>query len=100
MDLWHELSGTECAREVELIAAGLRNDQTIRGSRYLANLKLFETLDIGTADAEGYYRASSRNSDEDPLGLLRSAIQTCAAEVFAKQKPKPQFQTSGADWRT
>lgn len=100
MELWHELEGTECAKQVEDIAEALRRDQTVRASRYLRNLKLFECLDIGTANAAGYYTARMRSSDDDPLGLLRSAIQTCAAEVFAKQKPKPQFQTSGADWRT
>lgn len=99
MELWHELEGTECAQEVEAIADGLRRDQKTRASRYLHNLQLFETLAITSADAEGYYRADLRDTDKDPLGLLRSAIQTCAAEVFAKQKPKPQWQTSGADWR-
>lgn len=100
MARWYELEGTELAREVETIAENLRRDQTARSSRYLRNLQLFECLNIGSANPDGYYRATSRISEDDRLGLLRSAIQTCAAEVFAKQKPKPQFQTSGADWRT
>lgn len=100
MARWSELKGTDCARAAEDIADSLRRDQAARKSRYLRNLRLFECLEVGTADAAGYYRANLRDSEDDRLGLLRSAIQTCAAEVFAKQKPKPQFQTSGADWRT
>lgn len=97
---WWELDGDDLAREVESIASGLRTEQRARTTRYLRNLKLFECLDIASADAAGYYRADVRESDEDPLGLLRSAVQTAAAEIYAKQKPKPQFLTSGADWAT
>lgn len=97
---WSDKKGRDLAAEVENIADGLRRDQAIRTTRYLRNLRLFESLDISTADARGYYRADTIASTDDPLGLLRSAVQTCGAEVFAKQKPKPQFQTSGADWRT
>lgn len=100
---WHEQEGVERAREVENIADGLWADQALRRTRYLRNVQLFEVIDIPTADAAGYCRAlggANLAIPSDRLGLIRSGVQTAAAEVFAKQKPKPQFQTSGADWRT
>lgn len=98
---WPELEGTDMAREVESIAEHLWNTQSSRRARYLRNTCLFEGCSLGSYDASGYYTSDMLSvSENDPLGLVRCAIQTGAAEIFAQQKPKPQFQTSGADWKT
>ena len=98
---WYELEDDRMAHEVTSIAEALWSNQSSRRARYLRNQNLFEGCSLNSYDAAGYYTSEMLSvSTEDPLGLIRSAIQTGAAEIFAKQKPKPQFQTSGADWKT
>lgn len=96
---WYELEGAALANEVQNIAEGLWTAQSHRRARYVRNLELFEGVKLGTYGAEGYYRCDFNNrGEEDPSNLIRSACQSAAAEFFAKQKPKPQFLTSGANW--
>lgn len=98
---WHQLEGSAMAHEVRNIADGLWNEQSHRRARYQRNLELFEGVKLGSYDASGYYRVDYRaRGEEDPGNLIRSACQSAAAEFFAKQKPKPQFLTSGAKWTT
>lgn len=96
---WHTLEGSELAHEVTNIAEGLYTEQSARRARYLHNQELFEGCRLGgNYDASGYYTSTMDRLEDDPLGLLRSAVQSGVSEVYGKQKPKPQFQTSGADW--
>jgi hypothetical protein len=101
LERWYRLEGTALANEVRDIADDLWRQQTMRRSRYLHNLQLFEKAALSNYSAAGYYSHDylNRTIDADPLGLIRSAVQTGHAEIYAKQKPKPQFQTSGAEWK-
>ena len=100
MARWHELKGREMANEVADIANDLYQKQSQRRSRYLRNQQLYERVALSSYGAAGYYTADHLGGvDGDKLGLIRSAVQTGHAEIYAKQKPKPQFQTSGAEWK-
>jgi hypothetical protein len=100
MARWHELSGKSLAAEVTDIANDLYAKQSARRSRYLRNQQLYERAALSSYGAAGYYTSDYTGTvDGDPLGLIRSAVQTGHAEIYAKQKPKPQFQTSGAEWK-
>src|SRR5690606_17502355 len=97
---WHEKTGAELAHEVEDLCKQLEEQQKHRRERYIRNLELFEGTPLGAYGASAYYRMSNKALANDPLGLIHSAVETAVAEVYAKQKPKPQVQTSGADWTT
>jgi len=98
---WHQLEGSSLAHEVQNITEGLWTEQASRRTRYQRNLELFEGIRLGSSDAAGYYRCDHKNrGEEDPGNLIRSACQTAAAELYAKQKPKPQFLTNGGVWKT
>lgn len=98
---WYEKEGDELGGEVSRMVDGFRRSQRGRRTRYLYNLSLFEKRRIVGASTdycndEGEFGSWS---EDDRLGLIRSAVQTAVAELYARQKPKPQFQTTGADWR-
>lgn len=99
---WHLLTGAELALAVNNIADALYTDQASRRSRYKRNQSLFEGFPMSAYTAEGYARLPDVGvfDDEDPRRLIRSAVQTARAEIYSKQKPKGQAQTSGADWKT
>jgi hypothetical protein len=99
---WYTLDGKELARAVNNIADVLYRDQQSRRTRYKLNQSLFEGFPMTAYTAEGYTRlpADGVYDDPDPRRLIRSAVQTARAEIYSKQKPKGQAQTSGADWKT
>lgn len=99
---WHTLTGSEMAAAVNNIADTLYRDQSSRRTRYRVNQSLFEGFPMSSYTAEGYSRLPIDGvyDDPDPRRLIRSAIQTARAEIYSKQKPKGQAQTSGADWKT
>lgn len=99
---WYELEGQSKAEAVLRLADQLYSDQSSRRTRYKTNVQLFEKLALANYGADAYYRTDVGGifADQDPRGLIRSAVQTARAEIYSKQKPKGQFQTSGATWKT
>jgi hypothetical protein len=100
---WHEQTGDTLAKTVHGIIDAFRKEQTGRRIRYLHNLSLFEgrrMAGIASADYVSEVGDAGAWYSEDRLRLIRSSVQTAVAEVYARQKPKPQFLTTGADWRT
>jgi hypothetical protein len=95
---WHQLEGQECAQEVMKIASHLEADQQHRRNKALEANRKYHGLELSGLDAASYIKADA--ADELFYPLHNSGVETLVAQIAGRQKPKPQFQTSGADWRT
>lgn len=99
---WAEQEGDELGGTISRTIDHFRRTQRGRVDRYLYNQSLFEGRKL-TGNAGSDYLDHDGDGgewhDADRLRLIRSAVQTAVADVYARQKPKPQFLTSGADWR-
>ncbi len=93
--LWHELEGDQCADALVRTAESLSADAETRRSRYFAAASLYEQRPISneTMGSSGWYSDVLYN-------VSRSGVDTAQAEVASRQRPKPMFLTSGADWKT
>lgn len=105
MDPWFKLKPDEMGREVDLIVDGLKSEQGGRRAEYIRNLELYEGRKMAgyTAHSYAYIQdglENAKNFEGDRLRLVRSAVSTATANIYASQKPKPQFQTQGATWAT
>lgn len=96
-DPWYTLPKKEMAVEVDAIVQDLKKEQEGRRIRYVRNLERFERRHMSGFGADAYF-SSTEWEDSDRLGLIRSAVTSAVAEIYAPQKPKPQFQTLGASW--
>ncbi len=95
-DLWYDLEGdTAAERVVDICDALGRDDGEIRRARYFAATALYEQRGISdeTMRAVGW-------DDSCLYNVSRSAADTAQAEIAARQRPKPMYLTTGADWRT
>lgn len=87
--------GPAVARMVEKF----KTEQAGRRTRYKRNLELYERRQLKGYTAGNYYATDEGGEfDRDRMGLVRSAVGTAVSAIYAPQKPKPQFQTSGATW--
>lgn len=93
---WWELEGDELANEVVRIADALESDQEHRRSRAQNAISVYENRRLNRLSA-GAYSASTEKFLRLPL--CRSLCDTVLAEIAGRQRPKPQFMTSGADWQ-
>lgn len=86
--------------EVQRLVDGYKNSQAGRRSRYIKNLELFEGRSLNGYSAHTYYESeySDQPFSRDRLRLVRSACASAVSNIYAVQKPKPQFQTLGATW--
>lgn len=105
MEPWFKLKTEEMGKEVELIVDGLKSEQGGRRAEYIANLEKYEGRKMQgyTAHAYAYIQEGlerAKSFEGDRLRLVRSAVSTATATLYASQKPKPQFQTQGATWAT
>ena len=95
---------SEQAMAVQSLISGYKTSQSGRRETYVANLECFEKRIMRGYGAHAYYEAKGRTYNQERLGLLRSAVSSAVssavANIYAPQKPKPQFQTLGADWAT
>jgi hypothetical protein len=94
---WHQLENAECANEVLKIAENLEADQQCRRNKALECIRLYHGLELEGLGAASYLKAEA--SDELFYPLHNSGVETLVAQIGGRQKPKPQFQTSGAQWR-
>ena len=103
---WHELDDAEMGQAIARLIDGYRTEQSGRRARYTRNLKLYEGRAMQGYTAHAYAgdesEASLNSSDFelDRKRLIRSAVSTAVANIYAPQKPKPQFQTLGSTWAT
>lgn len=99
---WAEQEGDELGGTISRTVDHFRRSQRGRVDRYLYNQSLFEGRRLTGNPTSDYLAADGESGEwtnQDRLRLIRSAVQTAVADVYARQKPKPQFLTSGADWR-
>lgn len=98
---WHELGEKAMGEEVHNLLEGYKKEQSGRRSRYIRNLELYEGRSMGGYSAHAYAGSDADDYDDpDRLRLIRSAVESAVASIYAPQKPKPQFQTLGATWAT
>ena len=96
---WHTLKRSEMGPAVQRLVEHFKKEQAGRRTRYKRNLELYERRSMNGHTAHGYFDADTGESfDRDRLGLIRSAVSTAVSNIYAPQKPKPQFQTTGASW--
>src|SRR5688500_2239382 len=92
----HEIGGA-----VHQLVEVFKRTQSGRRNNYTPNLELYERRSFAGYTAYDYDDYSTnREFNSDRLGLVRSAVESAVASVYAPQKPKPQFQTMGATWAT
>lgn len=98
---WHQLSTEEMGHEIASLFDHYKGTQSGRRERYIQNTELYECRTLGGYSAHAYLGAPAVDPyEDDSLHLVRSAVSTAVASIYAAQKPKPQFQTLGADWAT
>ena len=97
---WYSLPYEQRAMAIQSLVNGYKTAQSGRRSRYISNLENFEKRILGGYGAHAYCEVKDAGYARERLGLIRSAVQSAVANVYAPQKPKPQFQTLGADWAT
>ncbi len=98
---WHQLKVAEMGSAVQTMIDGYKKDQAGRRSQYVRNLELYEGRQLNGYTAHSYMEDPGKTPFErDRLRLIRSAVSSAVANIYAPQKPKPQFQTLGATWAT
>ena len=98
-DQWYNLPEEAQAMGVRRLVDGFKHSQGTRRAGYIRNLEAFEGRYLGGYSAHAYSETDgSAGFKRERLRLIRSAVQTAVANIYAPQKPKPQFQTLGATW--
>jgi hypothetical protein len=95
-----ELSTKERGPAVERLVEHYKTTQSSRRMAYQRNLELFECRTLHGYSAHSFVEVDGAGADFERRRLVRSACQTAVANIYAPQKPKPQFQTLGATWAT
>lgn len=96
---WHQLSGTDMAQEVCAISDGLEADQKSRTNRYLLLTSLYEMRSLDALHASAY-ESIGKYYEDVCVPVARSLCDTVQADIAGRQRVKPMFSTTGADWRT
>lgn len=102
---WYELEGQDCAHQVVSICRAL---ETSVGAplrqRWLRARSMYEARNVSLELAVGASVSSGFDGgaryDDELYNVSRSAVDTGQAEIAARQRPKPMFLTTDADWRT
>ena len=95
---WAIEDAEEMAREVYRIGTSLHGAQEGRRNRWLTCLRAYEGRELDSLYADAYTRSEARG--DLTYNLHRRGVHTAIAQIAGRQKPKAQFQTSGADWNT
>lgn len=93
------MEGDDGAKRVVEICEALERDvgAAHRARWYMAR-SMYEGRDV--VDESSALSAMAVGTETDVYNLSRSAVDTANAEIAARQRPKPMFLTTGADWRT
>lgn len=95
---WAFLEGDERAQAVCAVGRQLRDDQKARKDRARENLREYEGRELGGVTGRDFILGLDSNELSHPLH--RSSVETVVAQIAGRQKPRPQFLTSGSDWKT
>lgn len=91
------LKGGELASQVCAICSGLETADASRKARYQSLLSRYEGRSV-SLDSDLFF--SDMPGDSTPIyNLIRSGCDTAQADIAGRQKPKPMFLTTGADWK-
>lgn len=94
---WYQCeSAREQAETLIAIGEQLREDSASRRDRCLAQLRSFEGCEVEDLSPWGY---SHIEGSDLKWPLARSACESVQAKIAGKQKPRPQFLTSGGNYR-
>lgn len=93
---WWLLEGDDCANQVVGICDTLEREDIGRRERYRVALSLYEGRNV-SLDSDRYF--DDMPGDRPLYNLTRSACDTAQADIAGRQKPKPLFMTTGADWK-
>lgn len=93
---WYRAKGDASASLIRGICDALRQDQELRRLRYVEGIQRYENLAVYDATASDMNKAVQ---GEDTYNLTRSLIDTVQADIAARQRPKPSFLTSSAEWK-
>jgi hypothetical protein len=97
---WWLCEKKERGAAVERLVEHYKSTQSVRREAYKRNLELFECRTLQGYSAHSFVEVDGAGADFERRRLVRSACQTAVANIYAPQKPKPQFQTLGATWAT
>jgi hypothetical protein len=96
---WSDLEGDECAAALLAVVDSLEKQDTTRRARAQLHLGLYEGRPV-SLDSDDFFQDVGRLQPLPPLyNLIRSACDTAQADIAGRQKPKPMFMTTGADWK-
>ncbi len=100
---WHLQSVDDMGPNIQRMIDGYKTEQSGHRSRYVRNLEIYEGRHMAGYSAHSYVGSGGDEETSyrlDRLRLVRSAVSSAVASIYAPQKPKPQFQTLGATWAT
>ncbi len=98
---WWELPEDEVSHSVMAVADTLKNSGSERLQANIRFARLYENLDLDNLDGMDYASASARmallGAGLMSLNVAAACVDTLAAKI-AKNRPRPNFLTSGASW--
>lgn len=96
---WYQLKYDQQGGEIQSLVKGFRTSQAGRIAYYIQHLEQFEGRHLGGYSAHAYSEIDDTDSFlGQRLRLIRSAVASAVANIYAPQKPKANFQTLGATW--
>jgi hypothetical protein len=99
---WSELEGDALAREVTSVVSSLEVTEGWRRFSAMRNLRRVDARPVaawGLPPTEQGLDSGAILMGEIRLRIAKAMIETFVADVCGRQKPKPQFLTTGADWQ-
>ena len=103
---WWTLDGDELGRAVVALFNDLDRESTFRRNEYVEALARYEGTQVTGLYAAAYLRTeAATHSGPEPvrseltIGYEKALCDTVVSMIAAAQRPRPTFQTRGADWR-
>lgn len=94
---WWQLEDKECADEVQAIAEKLESEHQHLRNKALDAIRSYHGIELSGLGPQDYIKADPNAEIFFPLH--NSGVETLVSQIGGRQKPKPQFQTNGAEWR-
>jgi hypothetical protein len=96
---WYDKDGKEMAQSLFGYVKTLRKDQSYRQDENFRHLRLYGNMEAFSLRNYSFYRAETSSSivNRVTLNIVQSMIDTVVSKI-SKNKPKPDFLTSGGDW--